>query len=83
MEQAWGKFEKKGQIAGIIPFFLHLKDDIDNNRTLFTVLKDNLKAREEANRLAELHERKMPRKNLFTKGQKTGKDSKPDERKLK
>lgn len=36
MEQAWGKFEKKGQIAGIIPFFLHLKDDIDNNRTLFT-----------------------------------------------
>ncbi|MCX6697884.1 MAG: hypothetical protein NTV84_10130 [Methanoregula sp.] len=59
----------------------YLKDDIDNIRILFTGFKDKQKAREEAKRLADHHERNAPHKNLFMTGRKAGDDSKPPDRK--
>jgi hypothetical protein len=59
----------------------YLKDEIDNIRILFTGFKDKQKAGEEAKRLADHHEHKMPHKNLFTKGLKPGDASKSADRK--
>jgi hypothetical protein len=73
-------FGPGGQIV-LIEYYeaAYLKDDIDNIRTLFTGLKDKLKAREEANRLAVQHERTMPHRKLFTTGRETANGSKSDE----
>ena len=72
-------FGPDGQIV-LIEYYeaAYLKDDIDNIRTLFTGLKDKLKARDEAHRLAERHDRNVPDKKLFTTGRETGTGSTSD-----
>ena len=75
-------FGPEGQILLIeYPEAAYLKDDIDDVRILFTGFKDKQKAREEAERLANHHEHKVPHKNLFTTGWKADKDLKSSDNK--
>ena len=46
----------------------YLKDDIDDIRILFKGFRDKQKTREEAKLLADRHEHKAPRQNLFGAG---------------
>jgi len=66
-------FGPDGQIMLIeYPDAVYLKDDIDNIRILYTGFKDKQKAKEEAKRLADLHEKKESHKNLFSTGHEIG-----------
>jgi len=75
-------FGPEGQIV-LIEYHeaAYLKDDIDNIRILFTGFKDKQKAREEAKRLADQHEHKVPYQSLFTTGGKAVDDPQLPDRK--
>ncbi len=59
----------------------YLKDGIDGTRILFTGFRDKLKAREEAKRRGEIHQKRQPQKNPVAAGKKAQEGSKPGESK--